>query len=446
MNSTILILDDEKNIREGLAANFELVGYNVLTAPDGGAGWTLIERGGVDLVITDLRMPKLSGLEIVKRTAQKYPTIAVIVLTGHGSVDDAVEAMKSGAEDFLTKPVNLDALNALAKKALSARTLKLDHKALLKSVAATAATKPIIGQSLAIKKVFTLIEKVASTAVTVLITGPSGAGKELVARAIHAASPRANKPFIAVNCAALSESLLESELFGHERGAYTGADEMVKGRFELADGGTLFLDEIGEVSAATQVKLLRALQERAFERVGGSVTLKVDVRVVAATNKNLSEEVAAGRFREDLFYRLNIVNIAVPPLSERREDVPLLIDAFLKKFANENNRAPCRLDDKAKTALLSYSWPGNVRQLQNCIESACVLCDNGVIKLCDLDEAVQKGAGSAGSENSIVIPLGTTLSAAQKIIAQKTLAHCQGNKSKAAKILGIERKTLMGKL
>lgn len=443
MNGTILILDDEKNIREGLAANFELEGYTVLTACDGASGWQAIERGGVDLVVTDLRMPKLSGMDIVKRTAQKYPAIPVIVLTGHGSVDDAVEAMKFGAHDFLTKPVNLDALNAITKRALDGRNLKLAHTALLNTLATTNATRAIIGKSPAIKKVFTLIEKVAPTAATALITGPSGAGKELVARAIHDASPRAKKPFVAVNCAALSESLLESELFGHERGSFTGATETTKGRFELADGGTLFLDEIGEITSATQVKLLRVLQEKAFERVGGAATLKVDVRVVAATNKNLAEEVKKGAFREDLFYRLNVINIAVPPLSERREDIPLLIDAFLKQFAATNNRAPCVLSDEVKTALLNYSWPGNVRQLQNCIESACVLCDKSLIRLSDIDPTI---AQAVPQENFIKIPFGTTLLEAQKLIATQTLALCSGNKSRAAKILGIERKTLMAKL
>lgn len=306
MKFTILVIDDEENIRNGLASNFEMEDYTVRTASNGRQGLELVSKGDIDLVVTDLRMDGISGEEVLRRVTTETPGIPVIVLTGHGSIDAAVDAMKNGAYDFLTKPLNLDQLNAIVKRALETRELSLKHKMLLSELDTVHSFGKMIGKSAEIQKVFNLVEKVAPSKASVLITGESGVGKELVADAIHSLSPRKNNSFIKVHCAALSESLLESELFGHEKGAYTGADSMKKGRFELAHGGTIFLDEIGEINQSTQIKLLRVLQEKKFERVGGEETLEVDVRVVAATNRNLAEEVKAGRFREDLYYRLNV--------------------------------------------------------------------------------------------------------------------------------------------
>ena len=426
MKFTILIIDDEDNIRNGLATNFELEDYEVKTASNGQEGLDLIAKGDIDLVITDLRMDG----------------IPVIVLTGHGSIDAAVEAMKSGAYDFLTKPLNLDQLNLIVKRALENRELSLQHKLLKEEIESSACLEQMIGRSAEMQKVFSMIKKVAPAKASVLITGESGVGKELVANAIHNLSGRKDKAFIKVHCAALSESLLESELFGHEKGAYTGADSMQKGRFELAHGGTIFLDEIGEINQNVQIKILRVLQEKTFERVGGEKSISVDVRIVAATNKNLEEEVKAGRFREDLYYRLNVVHLKVPSLKERKDDLPLLIDSFIKKFAAENEKEIIGIDSKAKAALLKYDWPGNIRQLQNCIESSVVMSNGKQIKLEDLPLSVSEYAG----QEAISIPMGISLEDAEKIIIMQNLSANKGNKSKTADVLGIGRKTLHRKL
>ena len=442
MKFTVLIIDDEENIRNGLAANFELEDYEVKTAANGKDGLDLVAKGDIDLVITDLRMDGISGEEVVKRVTTETPEIPVIVLTGHGSIDAAVEAMKSGAYDFLTKPLNLDQLNLIVKRALENRELSLQHKLLKEEIESSACLEQMIGRSAEMQKVFSMIKKVAPAKASVLITGESGVGKELVANAIHNLSGRKDKAFIKVHCAALSESLLESELFGHEKGAYTGADSMQKGRFELAHGGTIFLDEIGEINQNVQIKILRVLQEKTFERVGGEKSISVDVRIVAATNKNLEEEVKAGRFREDLYYRLNVVHLKVPSLKERKDDLPLLIDSFIKKFAAENEKEIIGIDSKAKAALLKYDWPGNIRQLQNCIESSVVMSNGKQIKLEDLPLSVSEYTG----QEAISIPMGISLEDAEKIIIMQNLSANKGNKSKTADILGIGRKTLHRKL
>lgn len=442
MKFTILIIDDEDNIRNGLATNFELEDYEVKTASNGKDGLDLIAKGDIDLVITDLRMDGISGEEVVKRVTTETPGIPVIVLTGHGSIDAAVEAMKSGAYDFLTKPLNLDQLNLIVKRALENRELSLQHKLLKEEIESSACLEQMIGRSAEMQKVFSMIKKVAPAKASVLITGESGVGKELVANAIHNLSGRKDKAFIKVHCAALSESLLESELFGHEKGAYTGADSMQKGRFELAHGGTIFLDEIGEINQNVQIKILRVLQEKTFERVGGEKSISVDVRIVAATNKNLEEEVKAGRFREDLYYRLNVVHLKVPSLKERKDDLPLLIDSFIKKFAAENEKEIIGIDSKAKAALLKYDWPGNIRQLQNCIESSVVMSNGKQIKLEDLPLSVSEYTG----QEAISIPMGISLEDAEKIIIMQNLSANKGNKSKTADVLGIGRKTLHRKL
>lgn len=442
MKFTILVIDDEENIRNGLAANFEMEDYKVKTASSGKEGLSIVSKGDIDLVVTDLRMDGMSGEEVLKRITTETPGIPVIVLTGHGSIDSAVEAMKNGAYDFLTKPLNLDQLNVIVKRALENRELSLQHTMLKKELGEAVTFDRMIGTSADMRRLLELIKKVAPSRASVLITGESGVGKELVADALHSLSGRREKSFVKVHCAALSETLLESELFGHEKGAFTGADSMKKGRFELAHGGTIFLDEIGEINQTTQIKLLRVLQERTFERVGGEETIEVDVRVVAATNRNIEEEVKAGRFREDLYYRLNVVRLQVPPLRERKDDIPLLMDSFLKRFSEENSKSILGFENRARQALYRYDWPGNIRELQNCIESAVVMCSGEEISLEDLPPTISRFSG----EGSISIPMGLSLDDAEKIIIKENLAFNNGNKTKTAEILGIERKTLAKKI
>jgi len=442
MKFTILIIDDEKNIREGLAANFELEEYNVKTAASGEEGLKLIERGDIDLVITDLRMNGISGEEVLRKVTAETPGIPVIILTGHGSIDSAVDAMRHGAYDFLTKPLNLDQLDMIVKRALESREMSLQHQQLKKEIEGENVLSGMIGKSQAMLKIMETIKKAASSKANVLITGESGVGKEVVARAIHELSPRKNKTMINVHCAALSETLLESELFGHEKGAFTGADHLQKGRFELAHGSTIFLDEIGEINQNVQIKILRVLAERKFERVGGEQTIEVDVRVIAATNRNLEEEIKKGKFREDLYFRLNVIHIHVPPLRERKDDLPLLMASFLEEFNRENSRSIKGVDSRAKSAMFKYNWPGNIRELRNCMESAVVMCSGDEIGLDDLPPSISRSAGT----ESIVVPLGITLDEADKVIVQQNLAANRNNKSKTAEILGIGRKTLQRKI
>lgn len=442
MKFTLLIIDDEKNIREGLAANFEMDGYNVKLAENGKQGLEFLAKGDIDLVITDLRMPGISGEEVLRKVTTETPGVPVIVLTGHGSIDSAVDAMRNGAYDFLTKPLNLDQLSLIVKRALEARELSLQHKQLKNEVEKEHVLDNIIGKSAEMQKVFEMIKKVSASKASVLITGESGVGKEVVADAIHNLSPRKKHQCIKVHCAALSETLLESELFGHEKGAFTGADSLVKGRFELAHESSIFLDEIGEINQSVQIKILRVLQERAFERVGGQETINVDVRIIAATNRNLEDEVKKGTFREDLYYRLNVIHIHVPALRERKDDIPLLISKFLEEFSAENGKTIKGISPQAKSAIYNYNWPGNIRELRNCIESAVVLCGADEIQLEDLPPAVSK----AGTEKAIIVPANLTLDEAEKIIILQTLAANKNNKSKTAELLGIGRKTLHRKL
>jgi len=442
MRFTIVVADDEKNIREGLAEALSLDGYRALPAADGAEALALVESGDADLVITDLRMPKLGGTEVLKSMTSRYPGLPVIVLTGHGTIEDAVAAMRAGAFDFLTKPVNLDHLSILVKRALETRELARKNRELEAEVEAQRRSSSIIGKSAEMKKVFDLVRRVAPTRASVLITGDSGVGKELVADAIHNLSPRRDGPLIKVHCAALAESLLESELFGHEKGSFTGAQARKRGRFELADKGTLFLDEIGEINQNVQIKILRVLQERRFERVGGEDTVEVDVRVIAATNRDLKEEIRKGDFREDLYYRLNVVNILVPPLRERRDDIPLLAMSFLREFAQENAKKLDGFDPKARQALYAYPWPGNVRELRNCIESSVVMASSGLVSLDDLPPGVR----SSGEERDVRVPIGSTIEEAEKILIRETLAAQGGNKTRTAEVLGIGRKTLYQKI
>ncbi len=437
----ILVVDDEKNIREGLSAALMMENYRVLQASDGQEALDIIHVEPIDLVITDLRMPRLSGGVLLERINARYPTIPVIILTGHGSIQVAVESMRKGAFDFITKPVNLDRMLLLAKRALSTRELVIQNRMLQEELARHHYSN-IIGKSAAMQKVLAIVKQVAATKASVLITGESGVGKEIVADALHQLSGRKDKPFIKVHCAALSESLLESELFGHEKGAFTGALNRKRGRFELADGGSIFLDEIGEIDQNLQVKLLRVLQERIFERVGGESSVEVDVRIVSATNRDLKKEMEIGNFREDLFYRLNVLNIHIPPLRERKDDLPLLVSSFIKDIAKENDKEIEGIDSKANAALYAYSWPGNIRELRNCIESAVIMCKGQVIMLSDLPPIFQQ----ENQENYINIPIGLTLAMAEREIIRNTLHANKGNKSKTATILDIGRKTLHRKI
>ncbi len=442
MKATLLVVDDEKNIREGLAESLRLDGYEVETAADGAEALRSLDRAPVDLVVTDLKMPKVSGTELLRDSVSRFPGLPVIVLTGHGTIEDAVDAMRLGAYDFITKPVNLDHLGMLISRALERRELARTNEELRSQLDANRGVGPIVGTSAETRRVLELVRKVAPTKASVLVTGESGVGKELVADAIHRLSPRKDKPLVKVHCAALSESLLESELFGHEKGAFTGATGRKRGRFELAHEGTLFLDEIGEINQNVQIKILRVLQEHTFERVGGEETVEVDVRVVAATNRDLKAEIEKGNFREDLYYRLNVVHLHVPALRERKDDIPLLASAFLAEFARENSKPIEGFDPKARAALYAYPWPGNVRELRNCVESAVVMASGRLVTLDDLPPTVV----SRASDSGIVVPAGVPLAEAERVVILETLARNNGNKSRAAEILGIGRKTLYQKL
>jgi DNA-binding NtrC family response regulator len=442
MQSTILIVDDEKNIRDGLAEAFALEGYATLTAQDGQEAQNILDDHYVDLVVTDLKMPKVSGMELLQVIKRRWQNIPVIIITAHGDISEAVAAMQYGALEFITKPLDLDHLLKLTKNALEIRELSIKNQELREEVLAQQRISSIIGKSPAMRKIFDLVRKVAPTKASVLITGESGVGKELIADAIHNLSPRRDKPLIKVHCAALAESLLESELFGHEKGAFTGAQTRKRGRFEMADTGSLFLDEIGEINQNVQIKILRVLQERKFERVGGESTLEVDVRFIAATNKDLKLEIEEGRFREDLYYRLNVVNIHVPPLRERREDIPLLAATFLHEFSQENAKEIEGFETRAKQALFAYDWPGNVRELRNCIESAVVMASGRFIVMEDLPP----GPRSTQEKKEIHIPALSSLQEAEKILIAETLAMLGWNKTKTAEVLKIGRKTLYQKI
>jgi DNA-binding NtrC family response regulator len=445
MKFRLLAADDEKNIRDGLAASLEMDGYDVVTAASGDEALKRFLKGDIDLVITDLRMPGITGDELLKKIIAESPGMPVIVLTGHGTIENAVAAIQNGAYDFLTKPPHLDHLSHLVKRALKNREDEIEYRRWKEESERDKQFKTIIGTSAAMRRVFDTISRVAPSKASVIITGESGVGKELVADAIHELSPRKNKSCIKVHCAAFTETLLESELFGHEKGAFTGAVVRRRGIFERANEGTLFLDEIGEINQNIQIKLLRVLQERKFERVGGDETIETDVRIVAATNRDLKAEIEKGSFREDLYFRLNVVNIEVPPLRERKDDLPLLVSAFLKKFSVDNVKTIEGIDEYARSILFTYDWPGNVRELQNCMESAVVMARGKLITVDDLPPTLRSLQGR-NDEGWMRIPLGSTLEEAEKIVIRDTLTAQQGNKSKTADVLAIGRKTLHRKL
>ncbi|HOE01037.1 MAG TPA: sigma-54 dependent transcriptional regulator [Kiritimatiellia bacterium] len=439
---TILIVDDERHTREGLARALR-GDYAVAEAENGQRALEWLETHAADVILTDLRMPHMDGLQLLARLLGREPKPIVIMLTAYGNVETAVEAMKRGAYDFLAKPVNLDRLELLLTRALAERQLGVENQRLRAQLDSKYGFANIIGTSPAMQAVFDTIRHVAPTKATVLIQGESGTGKELVARALHQASPRREGPFVPVHCAALAPTLLESELFGHEKGAFTGAVERRRGRFEMADGGTLFLDEIGEIEPSLQVKILRVLEERAFERVGGSETVTVNVRLVAATNKDLRQLVADGKFREDLFYRLFVVNLTLPPLRERDGDIVLLTQHYLKTLAAENGKSVPTLTAEAMDALTAYSWPGNVRELRNVIERMVVLNSTGKLNLDDVPATVRQGAHDSGRDATRA---GRVLRDAERQLIEDALRQHRGNRTKAAQHLGISRRTLHRKL
>lgn len=441
--STILVADDEAGVRESLGRALQREGFRVVPAEDGQTALDALRGGGVDLILADLRMPGLDGLELLRAAKLLAPEVEVIVLSGHGTVEEAVTAMKEGAWDFLTKPFERAQLVRAVSKALTHRALVLENRSLQRRLDELVGTGEIIGESPAIRQVLELARQVAPTSATVLIQGESGTGKELVARALHEGSPRRGRRFIQVNCAALPETLLESELFGYERGAFTGAAARKEGRFELADGGTLLLDEVGDLSAATQAKLLRVLQEGEFERVGGTKTLKVDVRIVAATNQDLTALVKERRFREDLYYRLNVITIEIPPLRERKEDIPLLAHHFLRRYATKNRREISGFSEPALEQLRAYPWPGNVRELEHAVERAVILARGNLIDLTDLPATVSQAEPAS---RVVQIPIGMPLDEVEQRLIEETLRLTKGNKELAAKLLGIASRTIYRKL
>jgi two-component system response regulator HydG len=439
----VLVVDDDQAIREALARTLEKLGFDVEVAVDGQAGLDRLRQGGIHILLADLKMPKLSGQELLKAAKAVAPDVEVIVITGHGTVEDAVEAMKEGAYDFITKPFKRVQIEKTIKKAAEKQALILQNRSLQERLEELQGAGQIIGGSPAMLGTLDLVNQVAPSAATVLIQGESGTGKELIANAIHRGSPRRGRAFIKVNCAALPETLLESELFGYERGAFTGAVARKEGRFELADGGTLFMDEIGDLSPATQAKLLRVLQEGEFERLGGTRTLKADVRLVAATNTDLATRIREKRFREDLFYRLNVITIRIPPLRDRREDIPLLAQHFLRRFSAKNAKAIAGFTDDATDLLQTYAWPGNVRELENVIERAVVLTRASMISPADLPETV---VGSDQAARHLVISIGTPLEEVEDRLIEETLRYTKGDKTLAAKLLGIATRTIYRRL
>lgn len=443
MPANILIVEDDKNAREGLSRVLEKEGYQVLLSEEGHDALRKVRGEDLDLILTDLKLPGADGLKILKETRKLRPEVAVILITAYGTIESAVEAMRDGAEDYLTKPVNVGHLKHLVRKALEKQALFRENIYLRQALKKKYKLENIIGQTPRMQSIFKAIIQIAPTRSTVLLEGESGTGKELLASAIHYNSPRAHKPFIKVSCASLSEGVLESELFGHEKGAFTGAISQRKGRFELADGGTLFLDEISEISSLTQIKLLRVLQEREFERVGGNKTVKFDVRLIATTNANLKEAVEQGKFREDLYYRLNVVDIVIPPLREREEDVPLLLDHFLAKYSQENNKEIRGISRPALKALRDYHWPGNIRELENAMERATALCRGPVIELKDLPSSLNL---RERHKSTIAIEVGASLEEVEREVIRQTLSQVGEKRVQAAKVLGIGASTLYRKM
>ncbi len=449
---TILIVDDEKNYPLVLSAVLQEEGFETLTAHSAMDALEIIDHSSIDLVLTDMKMPKMDGIQLLGKIKAKDPELPVMMMTAHGTVEKAVEAMQKGAYNYILKPFDNEQLTIYVNKAIAMYRVVKENRRLRSAVESRYSFGNLIGKSKPMQDIFETIIKVAPATATVLIEGASGTGKELVAKSIHFNSQRRNKPFVAVNCSALAESLLESELFGHEKGAFTGAVAMKKGRFELADGGTLFLDEIGELSPSLQVKLLRVLQEKIFERVGGVRPISVDIRLIAATNKSLKKEIGRSRFREDLFYRLNVVHVVLPPLMDRLEDIRPLVDHFIEKYASQHHEGLpiTHVDQEVERLFFDYSWPGNVRELENVIERAMVMCDGPVIKVDDLPNDFKKNAYQDSRLRLESLPtkatLYETLAHVEKEMILRALRESDYVQSHAAVLLGIGKSGLNQKI
>ena len=451
MQGTVLAVDDDQANLDSLERILAREGWRFLRAASGPSALELLRGEPVDVVLTDLMMPGMSGQELLRGVRAIAPEVEIVLMTAYGTVEAAVAAMKDGAYDFLTKPLKRHAVIKSVTQALEKRRLLQENKQLRARLAGAA--QPIVGQSPSLRATLDVIRQAAPSSATVLLLGESGTGKELYARALHEHSPRAAGPFVPINCAAIPETILESELFGYERGAFTGAVQRKEGRIERGQGGTLFLDEVGELTPAVQVKLLRFLQEGEIERLGGTGAIKVDARVVAATNQHLSARVREGKFREDLFYRLNVIQVVLPPLRDRVEDVPLLADHFIARYAAKNGKPIRGLTREALAALESYPWPGNVRELEHAIERAVVLSQGAEIGLDDLPESVRSspparatGAAGALEGRTLTVPLGTTMDEIELRVIRETLRQTKGDKNLAAQLLGIAARTIYRKL
>jgi len=442
--AAILIVEDEAKMRRLLELNLGEDGFATFSAEDAEGGLKLLRENSIDLVITDLKLPGMNGLEFLQSIKRQNAALPVVVMTAFGSVETAVEAMKAGASDYVLKPFSLSEMRMVIHKELDVRNLREENRSLREALGKRYSHPNVVARSPKMQEVLATVERVAPTNSTVLLGGESGVGKDLIARAIHEKSRRANGPFVKINSTAIPENLLESELFGFEKGAFTGAVASKPGKFELADKGTLFLDEIGDVPPATQVKLLRVLQEREFERLGGTRTVKVDVRLIAATNRDLREALEQGTFREDLYYRLNVVPIDIPPLRERKEDIPDLVELFITRFNAESRKPIEGITPEAMQILVNYHWPGNVRELQNIVERACALAKVNMLDAADirLDTRAPKAANGAGG----FLPEGMTLEQWEDEMVQEALRRANGNKSQAARLLGLSRNALRYRL
>ncbi len=440
---TILLVEDDRNTRNGIAKLLRYK-YDITTAEDGMRGINILKKNNFDLVVTDIQMPGADGMDILKETLKKEPKPPCILITAYGSIETAVEAIKAGAYDFISKPVNVDRMEQIFERALESKDLKEENRRLKKRLNDKYGLDNIIGKSSKLRDVFDMVKQVAPAKSTILITGESGTGKELIAQAIHTLSGRKGA-FVPVHCAALSASLLESELFGHEKGAFTGAYEKRAGRFEIANKGTIFLDEIGEIDPSVQVKLLRVLETKTFERVGGIQPLTTDTRIVTATNRNLKEMVKNGEFREDLFYRLDVLNIELPPLRDRKEDIPLLVNSFIDYFAAENNKKIAGVSDDVLNIFGSYNWPGNIRELRNCIERMVVLCREEILQIGNIPYNIREKMSPDLVEKNISYNT-LHLESNEKKLIILALDETGGNRTAAAEKLGISRRTLHRKL
>ena len=440
----ILVVDDDSYVREATEELLSRKGYVVDTADAAESALVRLEEGDYDLVLSDIRMPGMNGLELLDAARSRAPDAQVVMMTAFGTIEDAVEAMKKGALDYIQKGADPGEIELVVEKALKYQETERENRRLRFELQDRYGIENMVIKARSMERVRDLIQTVAASRATVLVTGESGTGKELVARALHYNSPRRDNPFVRLNCAALPQELVESELFGHEKGAFTGAIKQTRGRFEMADGGTLLLDEISEISSSLQAKLLRVLQEREFERIGSSLTIRVDVRIIATTNRDLHKEIESGRFREDLYYRLNVIEIGLPPLRQRKEEIPALVDSFLHRFSDENRKNIAGVSSEALDLLVRYDWPGNIRELENYTERAVVVARGPELQVGDFPGELSSGRPSTAVEQGPRV--GTTIQEMERRLILKTLEACNGNRTEAAAVLDISTRTLRNKL